>query len=158
MELVLFHAGEFEQTTDKNDKATTMLSKKAEKLTARAAQGLDRLLPRKVKVEVWSNLTPHLSQTAEIVAEELEVKRKIVNAIGHETVQDLLAIVAEHAADKCIVVVGEKAYLEGYAEKLTGTKLAFADYHTAGISLNLPEQTEGQLLWFCHPVAISRLR
>jgi phosphohistidine phosphatase SixA len=158
VEIILFNAGEYEQTTDKDDKATTALTKKAEKLTARAAQGLDRLLPKKVKVEVWSNLTPHLSQTAEIIAEELDVKRKIVNAIDHENVQDVVSILTEHAKDKCVIIVGEKPYLEQYARQLSGTQLELADYYAAGLQLNPPEQPEGQLLWFCRPVIISRLR
>ena len=73
--LFFFHAGDSKDKSDKEGATKRVLTRKAEKLTAKAASGISHLLPRKIKIEVWSNMEPHLTQTAEIIAEELGAQK-----------------------------------------------------------------------------------
>ena len=109
--------------------------------------GIHKLLPRKTKIEVWSNIDPYAVQSAAIIADELGVKSKYVNAIGHEDIAELLAVVEGHAKGKCLIVVGEQPYLGNLASSMANVNLPFKPYFAAGFSANNPDHVSAELLW-----------
>ena len=156
MEFVLFHAGNFETKINKQGVPEDVLADKAEKVVLKSAQGLFRFIPRKVKVEVWSENIPYISQTAEILAEELGVKRKFTKQIGQEDFDKLQQMMEEHAADKCVIIVGECPRINQWCQQLLGHDLPFNECSTAGFRLE--ESGKGELLWFVQQVELGRIR
>jgi len=158
MELIFFHAGDYKEKPDKDGKPVNVLTRKAGQSTAKATEGIYRLLPRKTKIEVWSNMTPHLTQTAEIIAKELGVKTKFVNAIGQADIQELLKIMAEHAKEKCVIIVGDNTFLNSWSAQLSGIHLPFKPFSAAAFVLNKKALSNIELLWFAADDSLLRIR
>jgi len=158
MELIFFHAGEYKEKSDKSGARVKLLTRRAEKLTVAAAEGIFRLRPRKTKLEVWSNLVPHLAQSAQIIAEELDVKAKIVSAIGQEDMGAVLKMLSAQAKEKCILIVGENPYLGLWSDQLMGLKLILNNYSAAGFLVNPQECVATEFLWFASEPALKRIR
>jgi hypothetical protein len=158
MEVIFFHAGECKEKSDKNGNRVKLLTKRAERLTTAAAEGIFRLRPRKTKMEVWSNLVPHLAQSAQLIAEELEVKAKIVGAIGQENMGAVLKMLSEQAKEKCVLIVGENPYLGHWSNQLMGLELLLSNYSAAGFMVNPAECTATEFLWFASEQALKRIR
>lgn len=158
MELIFFHAGESKEKTDKTGSKVRLLTKRAERLTADAAEGIYRLRPRKTKMEVWSNIEPHMAQSAQIIAEELGIKAKIVNAIGQDDFRAVLKMISEPAKEKCILIVGEHPYLCLWADQLTGLKLTMSHYSAAGFVVDPQECAATDFLWYASEPTLKRIR
>lgn len=156
MDFVLFHAGKPEEKLDKHGNAADVISEKTEKVIVRSTQGLFRFIPRKVKVQVWSENIPHISRTAEILAEELGVKRKFTKCIGKDDVNELLKTIQGHAKDDCVVVVCERPQISYWCEQLVHYPLPFNECSTAGFRVH--EDGAGELLWFVQQVELGRIR
>ncbi|HWR38962.1 MAG TPA: hypothetical protein VN611_05650 [Patescibacteria group bacterium] len=155
MEFILFPAAELESRTDKNGLAAEILGEKAEKFVVKSAQGLSRFIPRKVRVEVWSENIPYISHTADLLAEELGVKRKFTKSIGQEDFDTLQQMIQEHAPDKCVVVVGECPRILQWCQQLLGYELPFNECSAAGFRM---EDGKGALLWFVRQTELGRIR
>jgi phosphohistidine phosphatase SixA len=158
VEIIFFHAGEHKEKSDKEGAVTQVLTRRSAKLTERAADGISRLRPKKTKLEVWSNLVPHLTQTADILAEQLDVKTKIVNAIGQDDMGNVLKILSEHAKEKCIVLVGEGPYLDLWSKQLIGHSIPLNSYSAAGFSVSFKDDSPTEFLWFASDSALLRIR
>jgi len=158
MELIFFHAGDSKDKSDKDGNTVNVLTRKAVQATVKATQGIYRLLPRKTKIEVWSNMTPHFVQTAEIIAKELGIKNKFVNAIGQSDIQELLKIIAEHAKEKCIIIVGDNTYLNSWSAQLSGIHLPFQPYSAAGFLLSKRGLSSAEIMWLAADDTLLRIR
>jgi hypothetical protein len=158
MEVIFFHAGECKEKLDKNGNRVKLLTRRAEKMTASAAESIHRLRPRKTKMEVWSNLVPHLAQSAQIIAEELDVKAKIVSAIGQQDMGAVLKMLSSQAKEKCILIVGETPYLGLWSDQLMGLKLILNKYSAAAFLVNPQECVATEFLWFASQTALKRIR
>ncbi|MDR3566332.1 MAG: hypothetical protein P4N59_33565 [Negativicutes bacterium] len=158
MELIFFHVGDYKEKADKDGNVVKTLTRRAERLTEQAAQGIYRLRPKKTKLEVWSTLVPYLSQSAQIIAEELDAKAKFVNAIGQEDMKAVLKMMNEQTKEKCVVIVGENPHLSLWSEQLIGLKLMLDKYSAAGFVVNPPEWTATGFLWFASEPALLRIR
>ena len=157
MNIVFFHTGETETKENKRGETSQVLTKNGEKLVADAAQGLDRMIPRKVKAQVWSSMAPAASHTAEIVAEELGVKRKFLRTLESDDLSALLTTAFEYGKDECLVFIGSQPYLGDWAKKLTGLKLPFTEAAAAAFAVETDASTRGELLWFLRPKFLKRI-
>jgi hypothetical protein len=158
MEIIFFQVGETEEKTDKEGNVYSTLTSVAEKITIKVAEGIDRTLPRKQKVEVWSSIATHVSETAEIIAEELGVKRKFVKSIGGKSLQELINVITEYAKDRCLVIIGEHDFIVECVRYSTGLELPLENYQAVCIEVSLSEFSAGRLLWTAHPGILKRLR
>ncbi|MDR3592572.1 MAG: hypothetical protein P4N41_23185 [Negativicutes bacterium] len=158
MEVIFFHAGDCKEKSDKSGNQVNLLTRRAEKLTATAAESIYRLRPKKTKVEVWSNLVPHLAQSAQIIADELDVKAKIVSAIGQQDMGAVLKMLSSQAKEKCVIIVGENPYLGLWSDQLMGLKLILHKYSAASFIVNPQECVATEFLWFASQTALKRIR
>lgn len=157
MNIIFFHTGETEIKENKHGEISTVLSKSGERAVSDAAQGLDRMIPRKVKVQVWSSMAPAASQTAELVAEELGVKRRFLKTLDSDDLSALLATAFEYGKDECLVFIGSQPFLGEWAKKLTGLKLPFAEAAAAAFAVEQDSQARADLLWFIRPKFLKRI-
>ncbi len=157
MYIILFHIGEAGEKPSKQGEIRTVLTKNGEKAVIDAAQGLDRIIPRKVKTQVWSSMSPAASQTAELVAEELGVKRRFLRTLDTDDLATLLATAFEHCNDECLIFVSHQPYLGDWSLKLTGLKLPFSEASAAGFTVERETPARGELLWFIHPKILKRI-
>ncbi|WP_333595579.1 phosphoglycerate mutase family protein, partial [Anaerospora hongkongensis] len=74
MVIVLFRHGEAEDRVDLRDDGLRSLTAKGRKRTKKMAKIVNKLLPRKCKIQIWSSPLLRALQTAEILAEQVGVK------------------------------------------------------------------------------------
>jgi phosphohistidine phosphatase len=156
MYIIFFHIGETEEKTAKGE-TDIVLTKNGEKKVVDAAQGLDRMIPRKLKAQVWSSMSPAASRTAELVAEELGVKRRFLKTLDNDDLATLLTTAFEHCSEDCLVFVSRQPHLGEWSRKLTGLKLPFTEASAAGFSVEQPLPAKGELLWFIRPKYLKRI-
>lgn len=156
MNIIFFHTGETEIKENKHGETCVVLSKNGEKLVSDAAQGLDRLIPRKLKVQVWSSMTPAASQTAELVAEELGVKRKLLKTLDTDDLDALLATAFDHGSE-CLVFISQQPHLGSWTRRLTGLRLPFSEAAAAAFAIDPTVPDRGDLLWFIRPKFLKRI-
>ncbi len=157
MYIIFFHTGETKEKETKQDELVTVLTKDGEKDVTDAAQGLDRMIPRKMKAQVWSSMSPAASRTAELVAEELGVKRRFLKTLDTDDLATLMATAFEHCPDDCLVFVSHQPHLGEWSKKLTGLKLPFVEASAAGFTVEQTTSTKGDLLWFIRRKYLKRL-
>ena len=152
MEMVLFCAGGFEDTADGKT-----LGDKARKQVARVAQGVQRTLPKKVKAEVWSSFDADMSQLADIIADEIGIKRKFVRSITQDNIDELLKIIRDYGKDRTLIIVADHRRAAGWLEELLGAAVPCRELSAAGLDLT-PGEPGAELLWFAQPSITQRLR
>lgn len=157
MYIIFFHTGESEEKQNKQGEIRVVLTKNGEKTVIDAAQGLDRIIPRKIKTQVWSSMSPAASQTAELVAEELGVKRRFLRALDTDDLATLLSTAFEHCCEECLVFVSHQPYLGDWSRKLTGLKLPFSEASAAGFNVDTETTAKAELLWFIRPKILKRI-
>ncbi|HWQ61546.1 MAG TPA: hypothetical protein VN521_04500 [Negativicutes bacterium] len=157
MYIIFFHIGEAKEKQTKQGETVLALTKDGEKTVTDAAQGLDRIIPRKVKAQVWSSMSTAASRTAELVAEELGVKRRFLKTLDTDDLATLLDTAFEHCTDDCLVFVSHQPFLGEWARKLTGLKLPFVEASAAGFTVEQPAPAKGELLWFIRPKYLKRI-
>ncbi|MDT8902158.1 histidine phosphatase family protein [Anaeroselena agilis] len=157
MYIILFHTGEAEEKQTKQGETRAVLTKNGEKAVVDAAQGLDRIIPRKIKTQVWSSMLPAASQTAELVAEELGVKRRFLKTLDTDDLSTLLAMAFEHCTDDCLIFVSRQPYLGDWSRKLAGLKLPFGEASAAGFTVDQEAPAQNELLWFIQPRILKRI-
>jgi phosphohistidine phosphatase len=156
MYIIFFHTGEAKEKT-KQGETRPVLTKDGEKAVTDAAQGLDRIIPRKLKTQVWSSMAPDASQTAEIIAEELGVKRRFLRTLDTDDLSHLLSTAFEHCSEECLVFVSHEPYLSDWSRKLTGLKLPFCEASAAGFTVDKDSTAKCELLWFIRPKVLKRI-
>jgi len=156
MYIIFFHTGETMEKA-KQGENRPVLTKDGEKAVSDAAQGLDRIIPRKVRTQVWSSMSPEASRTAEIIAEELGVKRRFLRTLDTDDLSTLLATAFEHCSEECLVFVSHEPYLGDWSRKLTGLKLPFCEASAAGFAVDRESPAKGELLWFIIPKILKRI-
>ena len=150
MEFVLFQQGEGKEVVDKSGQPKMVLSKKGAKAVVNSSRALTRLIPRKVKVQVWSSMSPIASETSELIAEELGVKRKLLRNLETEDITFILNTAVQYGGDDYIVIVSAQDHLQVWIEHLIGIQLPFAEASASGLSINLSDPQKSDLLWFLH--------
>ena len=150
MEFILFQQGEGEEIIDKSGQSKMVLSKKGAKAVANSSRALTRLIPRKVKVQVWSSISPIASETAELIAEELGVKRKLLRNLETEDITSILNTAVQYGGNDNIVIVSTQDHLQAWVQHLVGIQLPFAEASASGLSINLSDPQKSDLLWFLH--------
>jgi hypothetical protein len=153
MEIILVCAGGFEDTAEGKT-----LGDKARKQIDKVAQGIQRALPKKIKAEVWSSFDPHMSQLADLVADEIGIKRKFVRSITQDDIDELLKIIRDYGKDRTLVVIADHSRAAGWLEALLGFALPCREFSVAGLDLTLGDATAAELLWFAQPHITQRLR
>lgn len=157
MYIIFFHTGEAEEKTAKGE-TVLALTKAGEKTVVEAAQGLDHIIPRKLRTQVWSSMSAAASRTAELLAEELGVKRRFLKTLDTDDLATLLTTAFEHSKDDdCLVFVSSQPHLGEWSRKLTGLKLPFGEASAAGFSVQQPLPAKGELLWFIRPKYLKRI-
>jgi Phosphohistidine phosphatase SixA len=157
MYIIFFHTGESEEKQTKQGELCTVLTKNGEKTVNDAARGLDRIIPRKLKTQVWSSMAAAASRTAELIAEDLGVKRRFLKTLDTDDLDTLLATAFEHGKEDCLVFVSHQPYLSDWSQKLTGLKLPFVEAAAAGFSVEQSDPAKGELLWFILPRHLKRI-
>ena len=148
MEFIFVQFGDTEETVNKNGETSVILSKKGEKTISATARGLNRIIPRKVKVQVWSSMACPASDSAEAIAEELGVKRKFLRTLDSDDLQAVLSSAFDNNTDDCIVIVGCNETLQSWIQKLTGILLDFDAGAAAGLSIDPEKPDTANLRWF----------
>jgi len=93
---------------------------------------------------------PRASQTAEIVAERLEIELKTEPALAHGfSVERLRRLVAKADAD-CVMVVGHEPEFSEVIKELTGAEVKLSKAGVALLEVNRG-CTSGRLLWLFPP-------
>ncbi|TCL39444.1 phosphohistidine phosphatase SixA [Anaerospora hongkongensis] len=155
MVIVLFRHGEAEDRADLRDDGLRSLTAKGRKRTKKMAKIVNKLLPRKCKIQIWSSPLLRALQTAEILAEQVGVKVKIHNAISNGDFETLRANLTVCHEDDCILIVGHQPFLGEWTEQLTGMQLPFRKSTAAGVRFltgtQVNSRTEAELLWYIQP-------
>lgn len=157
MNIILFHSGKSKQKKKKNGEAAELLTKEGAKRVASAAGGLDRIIPRKVKIQVWSSMSGASSQTADIIAEELGVKRKYLKTLDTDDLTTILNTAFEHGNGECIILVSHQPFLSDWAKKLTGLKLPFTDATAACLDIDPEKPLKAELIWYIKPKYLKNI-
>ncbi len=159
MEFILFQIGETKEKTDKKtDETTLALTRKGKKTVTISAIGLSRILPRKAKIQVWSSIAPEASETAELIAEELGVKRKFLKTIDSTDLSSVVSTAFENTSDQCIVIVGTNANILEWTTSLIGCRLPFVPSACASLAIDPEKQDQAELLWFFQPKPLKNIK
>jgi len=157
MDFTLFQIGEAEEHKDKKGNDCLTLTKKGKKEVVASARGLNRLIPRKVKIQVWSSMSLPASETAELIAEELGVKRKLLKKLDSNDLPTVLSIAFANNIDDHIVIVGSQENIEDWILRLTGICLTFAASAAAGLTIHPETPDKADLLWFLQPKYLKNI-
>lgn len=157
MQFILFQVGESEEVIDKSGNTDMVLTKKGAKAVIAAARGLGRVIPRKVKLQVWSSMEAPASQTAEYIAEELGVKRKLLKTLENMDLNAFLQIAFEYGNGDTLIIIAHNSNVSEWAEKLTGLELPFTDAAAAGLSIDPATPAAAELLWFINPKYLKNI-
>ena len=158
MEIILIRHGEAEEVVDDKEDATRQLTVRGRKLAKKTTKGLAKLLPPKTKVQVWTNPLTRSLQTAEIVADGLGVKVKLVNVLDITDFSGMMEFINRNVADQCVVIIGQKFFLEEFTRQLTGTKLAFKKCSAVSFKVVNEPAITCELQWFIQPRCLKRIR
>lgn len=156
MYIIFFHTGMTKEKTNKGE-TEKVLTKAEGRTVVDVAQGLDRIIPRKTKTQVWSSMSADSARTAELVAEELGVKRRFLKTLDTDDLTTLLTTAAEHGKGDCFIFVSNQPHLDAWSQQLTGLKLPFSEASAAGFSVEDPPTFRGELLWFIQPKYLKRI-
>lgn len=155
MVIVLFRHGEAEDSTDMRDDGLRSLTTKGRKRTKKMAKVVNKLLPKKRRIQIWSSPLLRALQTAEILADQVGVKVKIHNAISNGDFEMLCANLKDCHEEDCVLIVGHQPFLGEWTEQLTGLQLPFRKSTAAGLRYKtnaaVDNRLEGELLWYVQP-------
>lgn len=125
------------------------------KKIVRVSAGIQSMLKKNAKTAIWSSPLLRASQTAQILADRLKVKKiKEVGALAAG--EGMLPLLSEWAGAKTsdvLIVVSHQPFLTEWSAELTGNPLPFKKGGAAGYGIgeNLP--LEANLRWFIQPGA-----
>ncbi len=128
------------------------LTKKGKKEVRRVA---DFLADLKVEPEViLSSPLPRASQTAEIVADELDLRVTEDPLLGPGFDIDKLGQLLEHYRGQDVMLVGHEPGFSDTIRVLTGGNVKMAKSGLALVDLDDPNELRGQLVWLIPPKII----
>lgn len=154
MELFFFGVGTPKETEQAPDRD---IDEKTKRLVSRVAQGLLRSLPRKTKAELWTTVDPYLNAYAALVAEELGVKRKYTRTIAESRIQAILDLAAEHARDRCLIIVADTENIATWVKEISGLQFPLQDLSILAFLVDTDEGGPSELLWFSQSNITQRL-
>ncbi|NLO37541.1 MAG: histidine phosphatase family protein [Clostridiaceae bacterium] len=121
--------------------------------------GFKRLLDRSAPLAVWSSPLCRALETAQILADEIgSVKVRTVPAILDGDLGELLRFAAYLEPSTQLIVVGHEPTLGLWSQALTGITLPFKKAAAAAIEWMDSQVPHGQLVWFCQPRTLRRLK
>ncbi len=128
------------------------LTKKGKKEVRRVADFLANL---KVEAEViLSSPLPRASQTAEIVADELDLRVTEDPLLGPGFDIDKLGQLLEHYRGQDVMLVGHEPGFSDTIRVLTGGNVKMSKSGLALVDLDDPNELRGQLVWLIPPKII----
>lgn len=158
MEFILFQIGETKEKTNKSTNEPTLaLTRKGRKAVISSAMGLSKILPRKAKIQVWSSIDPEASETAELIAEELGVKRKFLRTIDSTDLSMVINTAFTTTNDHCIVIVGTNANIAEWTSSLIGCRLPLVPAACSSLAIDPEKQDQAELLWFFQPTSLKNI-
>jgi len=158
MELILVRHGQAEEGGNRLNDAQRELTKEGKRSARQSAKALERYLPPKARLSLWSSPLIRARQTAQIIAKILD----------HDDITELECIGSGDLAgltreliglakdDTCVIVVGHEPHLSTWSQQICGLSLPFGKGSAAGITLFDTERPSGKLLWFFRAEAIDR--
>lgn len=154
MELFFFCVGTPREANRVSDQD---IDEKAKRLVSRVAQGLLRSLPRKTKAELWTTVDPYLNSYAALVAEELGVKRKYTRTIAESRIQAILDLAAEHARDRCLIIVADTENISTWIKEISGMEFPLQDFSLLSFLIDPEEGGPAELRLFSQATITQRL-
>lgn len=158
MDLILLRHGRAEERgTRQNDDERELTVYGKEKMFSISA-GIKRLLRSYSTLEIWSSPLARARQTAEIVAQVLEIKQFAQHPAIHSGELDVLvAKWNSYTSDDGLLIIGHQPYLSEWSQEICGLTLPFKKGAAACIRLQQNIPPAGKLRWFLQPGDLNRL-
>ncbi len=149
MELILFRHGHAEERGSREKDDDRELTDKGRDIVRRVAKSLKCFLPKRHTIYIWTSPLIRARQTAEIVANVLEIRRVTeLPAIASGDLTMLSEELAKLGTGTCAIIIGHEPYLSEWSEQISGVVLPFKKGAAAGIKLVAANPPEGELYWF----------
>ncbi|VBB08240.1 Hypothetical protein LUCI_3509 [Lucifera butyrica] len=158
MEFILVRHGEAEELSGDMTDEMRNLTGKGRKTSKQIAKGLTRFIAAKTKVQLWSSSLPRCLQTAEIMADVLGAKIKFANGLTSSDYGSVTDLITQNIGEDCLIIVGQKFFLEEYTKHLTGIALHYKKCAAAGIRIDAGQPLHAELQWFMQPRCLKRIR
>ncbi len=158
MDLILLRHGRAEECgTRLNDDERELTVYGKEKMYL-ISTGIKRLIRKYSTLEIWSSPLPRARQTAQIVAQVLEVQQIVPKSAVQSGELDVLAANwNSFAGDDGLLIVGHQPYLSEWSQEICGLVLPFKKGAAACIRLQQNIPPTGKLRWFLQPGDLARL-
>lgn len=158
MELILVRHGQAEEGGNRLTDAQRELTKEGKRSARQAAKALERYLPPRSPLFIWSSPLVRARQTAQIIAKILgHDDIAVLECIGSGDLEELTREMTGLAKDNaCLIVVGHEPHLSMWSQQICGLSLPFGKGSAAGITLLDTERPGGKLLWFFRAEILER--
>ena len=156
MRIIFLRHGEAEELHPLGVDEARSLTDRGRRRTRKMLKAIDKLIPKKCRVQIWSSPLLRAVQTADVLAETYEIKTKVYSAISNGDLDSLLDSLAQLSKDDCVFIVGHQPFLSEWLERLTGVSLPFKKSGTAALwydpaANDSSGQPEVELLWYVQP-------
>ncbi|NMC27997.1 MAG: phosphohistidine phosphatase SixA [Syntrophomonadaceae bacterium] len=159
-ELVLFRHGKAE-----NASLDVEIADVDRALTPKGVQDLKKslvnlkiFLKSQHKILIWSSPLLRATQTAELIAKQLKVKKitsfDFISTGDFTAFSDELGKVEDAVS---LVVVGHEPYLSEWSQIISGCRLPFKKGAGAGFEIISTAPVTGELTWFMQPKILRRI-
>lgn len=120
-----------------------------------ASLGLKQILGGK-PILIWTSPLPRARQTADIIAEALNVSAISEHeAIYSGDLDNLIAGITVLPEDSILLIIGHEPCLSGWSERISGVLLPFKPGAVAGFKISHQQPLIGKLRWFALPKVLA---
>lgn len=158
MELVMIRHGQADEQRDGQPDASRRLTAEGRQKLAESLAGYRRCIKVDDGLVIWASPLIRAVQTAEIIAESLQIgKIRQVASIGTGDFESFATDLRDAADASCLMIVGHEPHLGLWSQLICGIWLPFRKGAAAGFNLTALTPVSGELLWFAQPRILRRM-
>ena len=158
MELVMIRHGQADEQKDGQPDAGRRLTAEGRQKLAENLAGYRHCISEGAGLLIWTSPLIRAVQTAEIIAEALQIgKIRQAASIGAGDFESFAMDLRDAADASCLVIVGHEPHLGIWSQLISGIWLPYRKGAAAGFNLTALAPVSGELLWFAQPRILRRM-